>query len=100
MRQKNNRRKIPQKFCYLAYTSVFAFPNSYYFTTNISHHFQSFAFSLIMSDLEQKGDLVIVVFTNPIYIQKNKFNIFYFIAIYREFAYKESLKSPFSFNIL
>jgi len=43
---------------------------------------------------------VIVVFTNPIYIQKNKFNIFYFIAIYIEFAYKESLKSPFSLNML
>ena len=79
MRQKNKRRKIPQKFCYLAYTSVFAFPNSYYFTTNISHHFHSFAFSLIMSDLEQKGDLVIVVFTNPIYIQK--INLTFFILL-------------------
>jgi len=44
--------------------------------------FTQTAIYLIMNNLEQKGDLVIVVFTNPIYIQKNKFNIFYFIAIY------------------
>jgi len=53
-----------------------------------------------MKELRQKGDLVIVVFTNPIYIYKNKFNIFYFIAIYIEFAYIRITKSHFRHNLL
>ena len=41
--------------------------------------FTQTAIYLIMNNLEQKGDLVIVVFTNPIYIQKT--NLTFFILL-------------------
>ena len=39
-------------------------------------------------------------FHKPYIYTKNKFNIFYFIAIYIEFAYYRITKSHFSFNML
>jgi len=57
--------------------------------------FTQTAIYLIMNNLEQKGDLVIVVFTNPIYIQKINLTFFILLLYIYSLRIIESLNQIF-----